>query len=113
LPGFASEAVTALNPQAFAGGKHVVVQVAVARQPHAARLHRDPTIAGGHPAPRSRQGQARGLLEFGQGEGAEGMRGHHQSPVGRETFPMACIMRGDAGLHQCFRGPRLITLRHE
>jgi hypothetical protein len=102
-----------LNPQAFAGGQHMVVQVAVTRQPRAARLHRDPATAAGHPAPHLRQGQARGLLEFGQGVGAEGMRGHHQSPVGRETFPMDCIMRGHAGLHQCFRRLRLITFRYE
>jgi hypothetical protein len=91
----------------------MVVRIAIARQPGATGLHGDPAGTGRGPTPGARQGEAAGLTQLGQGQGSEGMRAHHQSPVSRKRFPMRCIMRGSPGLHQCFRSRGLISFRYE
>jgi hypothetical protein len=102
-----------MEPKPVAGGQHVVIEVAVTRQPRPTGLHGDPAGFRRNPAPDARQGKAAGGTQLGQGQGSEGMRAHHQSPVVRERFPMRRIMRGSPGLHQCFRRHGLISFRYE
>jgi hypothetical protein len=102
-PGFDGDCIAAFQPEAVAGGQDVVVEVSVARQPGPTGLHGDPAGLGRDPTAHARQGEAAGFTQLGQGQGSERMRAHHQSPIARERFPVRCIMRGTAGLHQFFR----------